>query len=119
MGGSSSVDDTSGVDKAISLHDVRFRNTIDVLTRDTFPVCRINTWKEFKGRTIGISSSPTSRRNTCQPTKQIGESCGRLTLPLRSLLDSTIFQEQSRTIKVARVKQPYNHSSGSKSFLQR
>ncbi|TYK30755.1 CACTA en-spm transposon protein [Cucumis melo var. makuwa] len=28
-------------------------------------------------------------------------------------------QEQSRTNKVARQKQPYNYSSGSKSFLQR
>ncbi|TYK19813.1 CACTA en-spm transposon protein [Cucumis melo var. makuwa] len=28
-------------------------------------------------------------------------------------------QEQSRTNKAARQKQPYNHSSGSKSFLQR
>ncbi|KAA0056494.1 CACTA en-spm transposon protein [Cucumis melo var. makuwa] len=32
---------------------------------------------------------------------------------------SHAFQEQSRTNKSARQKQPYNHSSGSKSFLQR
>ncbi|TYK21553.1 CACTA en-spm transposon protein [Cucumis melo var. makuwa] len=32
---------------------------------------------------------------------------------------SRAFQEQSRTNKAARQKQPYNHSSGSKSFLQR
>uniref|UniRef100_A0A9I9E8I5 CACTA en-spm transposon protein n=1 Tax=Cucumis melo TaxID=3656 RepID=A0A9I9E8I5_CUCME len=32
---------------------------------------------------------------------------------------SRAFQEQSRTNKDARQKQPYNHSSGSKSFLQR
>ncbi|TYK09466.1 CACTA en-spm transposon protein [Cucumis melo var. makuwa] len=32
---------------------------------------------------------------------------------------SCAFQEQSRTNKAARQKQPYNHSSGSKSFLQR
>ncbi|KAA0062463.1 CACTA en-spm transposon protein [Cucumis melo var. makuwa] len=32
---------------------------------------------------------------------------------------SRAFQEQSRTNKVARQKQPYNHSNGSKSFLQR
>ncbi|KAA0048129.1 CACTA en-spm transposon protein [Cucumis melo var. makuwa] len=29
------------------------------------------------------------------------------------------FQKKSRTNKAARQKQPYNHSSGSKSFLQR
>uniref|UniRef100_A0A9I9E1Y2 CACTA en-spm transposon protein n=2 Tax=Cucumis melo TaxID=3656 RepID=A0A9I9E1Y2_CUCME len=32
---------------------------------------------------------------------------------------SRAFQEQSRTNKAARQKQPYNHSSGSKLFLQR
>ncbi|KAA0033996.1 CACTA en-spm transposon protein [Cucumis melo var. makuwa] len=32
---------------------------------------------------------------------------------------SRAFQEQSRMNKAARQKQPYNHSSGSKSFLQR
>ncbi|KAA0041902.1 CACTA en-spm transposon protein [Cucumis melo var. makuwa] len=32
---------------------------------------------------------------------------------------SRAFQEQSRTNKAARQKQPYNHSSGFKSFLQR
>ncbi|KAA0066300.1 CACTA en-spm transposon protein [Cucumis melo var. makuwa] len=32
---------------------------------------------------------------------------------------SCAFKEQSRTNKAARQKQPYNHSSGSKSFLQR
>ncbi|TYK08940.1 CACTA en-spm transposon protein [Cucumis melo var. makuwa] len=32
---------------------------------------------------------------------------------------SRAFQEQSRTNKAARQKEPYNHSSGSKSFLQR
>uniref|UniRef100_A0A9I9EK56 CACTA en-spm transposon protein n=1 Tax=Cucumis melo TaxID=3656 RepID=A0A9I9EK56_CUCME len=32
---------------------------------------------------------------------------------------SRAFQEQSRTNKAAKQKQPYNHSSGSKSFLQR
>ncbi|KAA0037142.1 CACTA en-spm transposon protein [Cucumis melo var. makuwa] len=31
---------------------------------------------------------------------------------------SSAFQKQSRTNKAARQKQPYNHSSGSKSFLQ-
>ncbi|TYK23718.1 CACTA en-spm transposon protein [Cucumis melo var. makuwa] len=37
-GGTSSMSDTSGVDKPISPHVVRFSNTIGVLTQDTFSV---------------------------------------------------------------------------------
>ncbi|KAA0060035.1 CACTA en-spm transposon protein [Cucumis melo var. makuwa] len=56
--------------------------------------------------------------------------CVRKTFPVRCLKWADVgreyievvkgdLQEQSRTNKAARQKQPYNHSSGSKSFLQR
>ncbi|KAA0057011.1 CACTA en-spm transposon protein [Cucumis melo var. makuwa] len=96
-----------GAEKPISPHVVRFSQAIGVCVRKTFPVrClkfvehqMLTTFKEFRAdchRHFKKYSDPEEARAN----------------PPNAL-------EQSRTNKAARQKQPYNHSSGSKSFLQR
>ncbi|TYK09603.1 CACTA en-spm transposon protein [Cucumis melo var. makuwa] len=137
-----------GAEKPISLHAVRFSQAIGVCVRKTFPVRCLKwvdvgreyievrlfvldfndqamnrfvehqmliTFKEFRATVIDISKSTTTRRRL-MPTHQTHW----LDVMRIDTSSATIISaEQSWTNKAARQKQPYNHSSGSKSFLQR
>ncbi|KAA0055903.1 CACTA en-spm transposon protein [Cucumis melo var. makuwa] len=72
-------------DKPISPHVTRYSTTINVLTRDTFPIHYLS----------GLMFLQSTSRS------------------------SVAYRQQSRINKAPRVKQPYNHSSKSNSFLQR
>ncbi|KAA0057523.1 (R)-mandelonitrile lyase 1-like [Cucumis melo var. makuwa] len=74
-----------GQDKSISLHVVRFNNTIDVLMQDTFPVHFLK-WIDVTSEYIKLFKGG--------------------------------LQLQSSMNRAAREKQPYNYSSGTKSFLK-
>ncbi|KAA0040902.1 CACTA en-spm transposon protein [Cucumis melo var. makuwa] len=131
-------------EKPISPHAVRFSQAIGVCVRKTFPVLclkwvdvgreyievvkgdlqvfehqMLTTFKEFRAdchRHFKKYSDPEEARAN-PPNALVGRD-----EDWHFLCDhyiSRAFQEQSRTNKAARQKQPYNHSSGSKSFLQR
>ncbi|KAA0037461.1 CACTA en-spm transposon protein [Cucumis melo var. makuwa] len=128
-----------GAEKPISPHAVRFSQAISVCVRKIFPVrClkladvgreyievvkgdlqMLTTFKEFWTdchRYFKKYSDPEEAR--ANPPNALV----RRDEDWHFLYDhyiSRAFQEQSRTNKAARQKQPYNHSSGSKSFLQR
>ncbi|KAA0063382.1 CACTA en-spm transposon protein [Cucumis melo var. makuwa] len=128
-----------GAEKPISPHAVCFSQAIGVCVRKTFPVrClkwadvrreyievvkgdlqMLTTFKEFRAdchRHFKKYSDPEEARAN-PPNALVGRD-----EDWHFLCDhyiSRAFQEQSLTNKAARQKQPYNHSSGSKSFLQR
>ncbi|TYJ97087.1 CACTA en-spm transposon protein [Cucumis melo var. makuwa] len=83
------------VEKPISPHAVRFSQAIGVFVEHQM----LPTFKEFR----------TDCHRHFKKYSDPEEACAN---PPNAL-------EQSRTNKAARQKQPYNHSSGSKSFLQR
>ncbi|KAA0046834.1 CACTA en-spm transposon protein [Cucumis melo var. makuwa] len=127
-----------GAEKPISPHAVRFSQAIGVCVRKTFPVrClkwtnvgreyievvkgdlqMLTTFKEFRAdchRYFKKYSDPGEARAN-PPNALVGRD-----EDWHFLCDHYISRafQQSRTNKAARQKQPYNHSSGSKSFLQR
>ncbi|TYK00340.1 CACTA en-spm transposon protein [Cucumis melo var. makuwa] len=97
-------------EKPISPHVVRFSQGLGLCVRCTFPVCCLSTF-------LCLISTIKQRIDL------LSIKCSCLS---RSLNDTVIditkivfMQEESRTNKAARQKQPYNHNNGSKSFLQR
>ncbi|KAA0060834.1 CACTA en-spm transposon protein [Cucumis melo var. makuwa] len=97
-----------GAENPILPHVVRFNQVIDVCVQKTFPVCCLKHFKKY-------SYLDEARANT--PDILVGRN-----EDFHYLCDhymSCAFQEQSQTNKATREKQPYNHSSGSKLFLQR
>ncbi|KAA0056292.1 CACTA en-spm transposon protein [Cucumis melo var. makuwa] len=122
-----------GAEKPISPHVVRFSQAIGVCVRKTFPI-RCLRWADIGREYIEVvkgdlqrlfvldfndqemNSDPEEARAN-PPNALVGRD-----EDWHFLCDhyiSRAFQEQSWTNKVARQKQPYNHSSGSKSFLQK
>ncbi|KAA0066435.1 CACTA en-spm transposon protein [Cucumis melo var. makuwa] len=122
-----------GAEKPISPHAVRFSQTIGVCVRKTFPV-RYLKWADVGREYIEVVKGDLQRLFVLDFNDQAMKSDpeeARANPPnalvgrdedWHFLCDhyiSRAFQEQSRTNKAVRQKQPYNHSSGSKSFLQR
>ncbi|KAA0060501.1 CACTA en-spm transposon protein [Cucumis melo var. makuwa] len=123
-------------EKPISLHVVRFSQAIGICVRKTFPVrCLkwadvareyievvmgdlqvLTTFKEFRAdchRHFKKYNNPEEARAN-PPNALVGRD-----EDWHFLYDHYInraFQEQSRTNKAAKQKQPYNHSSGSSRF---
>ncbi|TYK11183.1 CACTA en-spm transposon protein [Cucumis melo var. makuwa] len=77
---------------------------IGVCVRKTFPICCLK-WADVGREYIEVVKGNLQRLGVLDFNDQAMNSCA--------------FQEQSQTNKAARQKQPYNHNSGSKSFLQR
>ncbi|KAA0046652.1 CACTA en-spm transposon protein [Cucumis melo var. makuwa] len=121
-----------GAEKPISPHAVRFSQAIGGEWRRLFVLDfndqtmnrfvehqMLTTFKEFRAdchRHFKKYSDPEEARAN-PPNALVGRD-----EDWHFLCDhyiSRAFQEQSRINKAARQKQPYNHSSGSKSFLQR
>ncbi|KAA0067969.1 CACTA en-spm transposon protein [Cucumis melo var. makuwa] len=100
-----------GAEKPISPHAVRFSQAIGM--------CMLTTFKEFQAdchRHFKKYSDPEEARAN-PPNALVGRDGDWYFLCDHYI--SRAFQEQSQTNKAAKKKQPYNHSSGSKSFLQR
>ncbi|KAA0056747.1 CACTA en-spm transposon protein [Cucumis melo var. makuwa] len=113
-----------GAEKPISPHVVRFSQAIGVCVRRHFPSAVLS------GRTLGENTLRLSRATSrfvehqmLTTFKEFRVDCYRLfkkySDPEEARANPPNALEQSRTNKAARQKQPYNHSSGSKSFLQR
>ncbi|KAA0045294.1 CACTA en-spm transposon protein [Cucumis melo var. makuwa] len=122
-----------GAEKPISPHAVRFSQTIGVCVRKTFPV-RCLKWADVGREYIEVVKGDLQRLFVLDFNDQTmnNDPEEARANPPNALVGrdedwhflcdhyiSRAFQEQSRTNKAARQKQPYNHSSGSKSFLQR
>ncbi|KAA0036806.1 CACTA en-spm transposon protein [Cucumis melo var. makuwa] len=99
------ITSTLGVEKPISSHVVRFRNTIDLCVKDTFPVHCLK-WSSALYRFV--------EHQVLTSFKEFRGDCHRHFKKYNDLE-----QEKLRIDKTTRQKQPYNHSSGSKSFVQR
>uniref|UniRef100_A0A9I9EB82 CACTA en-spm transposon protein n=1 Tax=Cucumis melo TaxID=3656 RepID=A0A9I9EB82_CUCME len=128
-----------GAEKPISPHVVRFSQRIGVCVRKIFPVCCLK-WADVGREYIEVIKGNLQMLTTFKEFQadyhrhfkkysDLEEACAN---PPNALVGrhedwhflcnhyiSHAFQEQSRTNKAARQKQSYNHSSGSKSFLQR
>ncbi|KAA0054632.1 CACTA en-spm transposon protein [Cucumis melo var. makuwa] len=122
-----------GAEKSISPHVVRFNQTISVCVQKIFPVHCLK-WADVGREYIEVvkgnpqqffmldfndqamNSDPEEARVN-PPNALVGRDENWHFLCDHYI--SRAFQEQSQTNKAARQKQPYNHSSGSKSFLQR
>ncbi|KAA0049733.1 CACTA en-spm transposon protein [Cucumis melo var. makuwa] len=113
-----------GAEKPISPHAVRFSQAIGVCVRKTFPSAVLS------GRTLGENTLRSSRATSrfvehqmLTTFKEFRTDCHKhfkkYSDPEEVRANPPNALEQSRTNKAARQKQPYNHSSGSKSFLQR
>ncbi|KAA0055996.1 CACTA en-spm transposon protein [Cucumis melo var. makuwa] len=111
-------------EKPISPHVVRFSQAISVCVRKIFPSTVLS------GRTLGENTLRSSRATSrfvehqmLTTFKEFWVDCHRHFKKYSDLEEARANPpnalEQSRTNKAARQKQPYNHSSGSKSFLQR
>ncbi|TYK11654.1 CACTA en-spm transposon protein [Cucumis melo var. makuwa] len=126
-------------EKPISPQVVRFSQAIGVCVRKTFPV-RCLKWADVgreyievvKGDLQMLTTFKEFRADCHKHFKKYSDPEEARANPPNALVGrdedwhflcdhyiSRAFQEQSRTNKAARQKQPYNHSSGSKSFLQR
>ncbi|KAA0036796.1 CACTA en-spm transposon protein [Cucumis melo var. makuwa] len=125
-------------EKPISPHAVHFSQAIGVCVRKTFPVCCLK-WADVGREYIEVVKGDLQRlfvldfndqamnrlveHQMLTTFKKFRTDCHR---HFKKYSDSEEARanppnalEQSRTNKAARQKQPYNHSSGSKSFLQR
>ncbi|KAA0060076.1 CACTA en-spm transposon protein [Cucumis melo var. makuwa] len=113
-----------GAEKPISPHVVRFSQAIGVCVRKTFSV-RCLKWADrlfvldFYDQAMNrfvehqmLTTFKKFRANCHRHFKKYSDLEDARTNPPNAL-------EQSRTNKAAKQKQSYNHSSGSKSFLQR
>ncbi|KAA0053370.1 CACTA en-spm transposon protein [Cucumis melo var. makuwa] len=127
-----------GAEKPISPHVVRFSQVIGVCVRKTFPV-RCLKWadvgKEYievvKGDlqwffVLDFNDQAMNRfveHQMLTTFKEFWGDCHRhfkkYSHPEEACANPLNILEQSWTNKATRQKQPYNHSSGSKSFLQR
>ncbi|KAA0044880.1 CACTA en-spm transposon protein [Cucumis melo var. makuwa] len=106
-----------GAEKPISPHVVRFSQAIGVCVRKTFPV-RCLKWANVGREYIEVVKGDLQMLTTF---KEFRADCHR---HFKKYSDSEEARanppnQQSRTNKAAKQKQPYNYSSGSKSFLQR
>ncbi|KAA0043188.1 CACTA en-spm transposon protein [Cucumis melo var. makuwa] len=108
-----------GAEKPISPHAVRFSQAIGVCVRKTFPV-RCLKWADVGREYIEVVKGNLQMLTTF---KEFRADCHRhfkkYSDPEEARANPPNALEQSRTNKAVRQKQPYNHSSGSKSFLQR
>ncbi|KAA0056417.1 CACTA en-spm transposon protein [Cucumis melo var. makuwa] len=120
-----------GAEKPISPHAVRFSQTIGVCVRKTFLV-RCLKWadvgREYIERFFVLDFNDQAMNRFVEHQmvttfKEFRADCHRhfkkYSDPEEARANPPNALEQSRTNKAARQKQPYNHSSGSKSFLQR
>ncbi|KAA0037213.1 CACTA en-spm transposon protein [Cucumis melo var. makuwa] len=127
-----------GAEKPISPHAVRFSQAIGVCVRKTFPV-RCLKWTDVGREYIEVVKGDLQRlfvldfndqamnrfveHQMLTTFKEFRADCYRhfkkYSDPEETRANPPNALEQSRTNKAARQKQPYNHSSGSKSFLQR
>ncbi|KAA0033296.1 CACTA en-spm transposon protein [Cucumis melo var. makuwa] len=127
-----------GAEKPISPHAVRFSQAIGVCVRKTFSV-RCLKWADVGREYIEVVKGDLQRlfvldfndqamnrfveHQMLTTFKEFRADCHRhfkkYSDPEEARANPPNALEQSRTNKVARQKQPYNHSSGSKSFLQR
>ncbi|KAA0032480.1 CACTA en-spm transposon protein [Cucumis melo var. makuwa] len=125
-------------EKPISPHAVRFSQAIGVCVRKTFPV-RCLKWADVGREYIEVVKGDLQRlfvldfndqamnrfveHQMLTTFKEFRADCHRhfkkYSDPEEARANPPNALEQSRTNKAARQKQPYNHSSGSKSFLQR
>uniref|UniRef100_A0A9I9E7I1 CACTA en-spm transposon protein n=1 Tax=Cucumis melo TaxID=3656 RepID=A0A9I9E7I1_CUCME len=112
---------TTGAAKPIFPHTVCFSQTIGVCMRKIFSV-RCLKWADVGREYIKVVngdpqySGPEEAR--ANPPNVLVR-CHEYWHFLYNHYMSRAFQKQSWTNKAARQKQPYNHSSGSKLFLQR
>ncbi|KAA0063396.1 CACTA en-spm transposon protein [Cucumis melo var. makuwa] len=106
-------------EKPISPQVVRFSQAIGVCVRKTFPV-RCLKWADVGREYIEVVKGDLQMLTTF---KEFRADCHRHFKKYSDLEEARANPpnalEQSRTNKAARQKQSYNHSSGSKSFLQR
>ncbi|KAA0041316.1 CACTA en-spm transposon protein [Cucumis melo var. makuwa] len=127
-----------GAEKPISPHAVRFSQAIGVCVRKTFSV-RCLKWTDVGREYIEVVKGDLQRlfvldfndqamnrfveHRMLTTFKEFRADCHRhfkkYSDPEEARANPPNALEQSRTNKAARQKQPYNHSSGSKSFLQR
>ncbi|TYK31695.1 CACTA en-spm transposon protein [Cucumis melo var. makuwa] len=122
-----------GAEKPISPHTVLFSQAIGVCVRKTFLV-RCLKWADVGREYIEVVKGDLQRLFVLDFNDQTmnNDPEEARANPPNALVGrdedwhflgdhyiSRLFQEQSRTNKAARQKQPYNHSSGSKLFLQR
>ncbi|KAA0047783.1 CACTA en-spm transposon protein [Cucumis melo var. makuwa] len=113
-----------GAEKPISPHAVRFSQAIGVCVRKTFPI-RCLKWADVgreyievvKGDLQMLTTFKEFWANCHKHFKKYSDPKEARANPPNALVAISV--EQSRTNKAARQKQPYNHSSRSKSFLQR
>uniref|UniRef100_A0A9I9EGU2 CACTA en-spm transposon protein n=1 Tax=Cucumis melo TaxID=3656 RepID=A0A9I9EGU2_CUCME len=131
-GGSLSVDDNSeryvaangripmtiapGTEKPISSYAIPFSQAIGVCVRKIFSIHCLK-WADIDREYIEIVKADL------QHLKKFGDDCHRhfkkYSDPEEARANPPNLLEQSWTNKATKQKQPYNHSSGSKSFLQR
>uniref|UniRef100_A0A9I9EGI1 CACTA en-spm transposon protein n=1 Tax=Cucumis melo TaxID=3656 RepID=A0A9I9EGI1_CUCME len=124
-----------GAEKPISPHAVRFNQVIGVCVQKTFSVCYLK-WADVGREYIEVVKGNVQRffvldfnnqemnrfveHHMLTTFKEVQADCYRhfkkYSDPEETRANPP--NEQSRTNKVVRQKQPYNHSSGSKSFLQ-
>ncbi|KAA0050363.1 CACTA en-spm transposon protein [Cucumis melo var. makuwa] len=120
-----------GAEKPISPHAIRFSQAIGVCVRKTFPV-RCLKWaevgREYIERLFVLDFNDQAMNRFVEHQmlttfKEFRADCHRhfkkYSDPEEARANPPNALEQSRTNKAAREKQPYNHSSGSNSFLQR
>ncbi|KAA0025427.1 CACTA en-spm transposon protein [Cucumis melo var. makuwa] len=127
-----------GAEKPSSPHAVRFSQAIGVCVRKTFPIHCLK-WADVGREYIEVVKGDLQRlfvldfndqamnrfveHQMLTTFKEFRADCHRhfkkYSDPEEARANPPNALEQSRTNKAARQKQPYNHSSGSKSFLQR
>ncbi|KAA0053293.1 CACTA en-spm transposon protein [Cucumis melo var. makuwa] len=120
-----------GAEKPISPYIVRFSQAIGVCVRKTFPVCCLK-WadvgREYIERLFVLDFNDQAMNRFVEHQilttfKEFRTDCHRhfkkYSDPEEARANPPNALDQSRTNKAARQNQPYNHSSGSKSFLQR
>uniref|UniRef100_A0A9I9E8D7 CACTA en-spm transposon protein n=1 Tax=Cucumis melo TaxID=3656 RepID=A0A9I9E8D7_CUCME len=126
-----------GAEKPIFLYIVRFSQTIGVCVRKIFFVCCLK-WANVGREYIEVVKGDLQRffvldfndqamnrfveHQMLMTFKEFRTDCHRqfkkYNDPEKARANPSNVLEQSRTNKAARQKQPYNHSSESKSFLQ-
>uniref|UniRef100_A0A9I9EJM2 CACTA en-spm transposon protein n=1 Tax=Cucumis melo TaxID=3656 RepID=A0A9I9EJM2_CUCME len=106
-----------GTEKPISSHVVRFSQAIGVCVRKTFPICCLK-WVDDGREYIEVVKGDLQRFFVFDFNDQaVNRHFKKYSDPEEARANPP--NEQSRTNKAARQKQLYNHSRGSKSFLQR
>ncbi|KAA0043563.1 CACTA en-spm transposon protein [Cucumis melo var. makuwa] len=105
-----------GTEKPISSYAIPFSQAIGVCVRKIFSIHCLK-WADIDREYIEIVKADL------QHLKKFGDDCHRhfkkYSDPEEARANPPNLLEQSWTNKATKQKQPYNHSSGSKSFLQR